>query len=250
MIEQPFPEGAAFLDLVSCTEDACVRETGERAPHLGSKAPECQKMLGNLLSLLYREASCFHGCSGGDHFGQRITGRVVSHALGSYRLLCSGYYDESLALSRNLGEVANLFWFFLHRPAELDRWRQSDEKTRKRDFSPVRIRIALENAGVPVPIDEARYAGLCETAVHAGPNTAPQAHNPVGVPTLGAVFQEAGYLASLNELAGATGVCAAGMIRLLNLGDREQRLKESSVALLRAVGGVDLAAVRNSLSGK
>ncbi len=248
MSGQPFLEGTAFLDLVFRTEDACVRETRERLPNLGRKAPECHDRLGDMLSLLYREACCFHGCSGGDHFGERITGRVVSHALGSYRSLCSGYYDESLALSRNLGEVANLFWFFLHRPAELERWRQSDKRTRTRDFSPIRIRLALEGAGIPVPIDETRYAGLCEVAVHTGPTTAPQAHNPVGVSTLGAFFQEAGCLASLNELADATGVCAAALIPLLTLGDRKQRLKETAVALLRAVGGVDLAALRGKFS--
>lgn len=173
---------------------------------------------GDLLSLSYREACCSHGCSGGDHFGERITGCVVSHALGSYRLLCSGYYDEVSCAFQNLGEVVNLFWFFLHRPAELERWRQPDKKTRTRDLSPVRIRLALEGFDIIVLFDESHYAGLCEVAVHAGPSTAPQAHNPVGVPTLGAFFQDAGCLAALNDLAGATGVCAAALIPLLTLG--------------------------------
>ena len=170
---QDFPKSSAFLDLAFRTEDACFRATRDRLPGLAKKAPECHDKLGDLLSRLYREACCFHGCSEGDHFGERMTGRVVSHALGSYRLLCSGYYDESLALSRNLGEVANLFWWFCHCPAECERWRQSDKKTRMRDFSPVRVRLALEGAGIPVPIDETRYAGLCEVALHAGPTTTP-----------------------------------------------------------------------------
>ncbi len=250
MSNQTSPDNAEFLDVALREEDACLHETQEWLPKLGKKAHECHDRFGDFLSLLYREAACFNGCPGGDHFGQRIAGRVVSHALGSYRLLCSGYYDESLALTRNLAEIANLFWLFLNRPAELERWRKSDKKTRMRDFSPVRIRIALQDAGIPVPIDKTRYAGLCEVAVHPGPSTTPQAHNPVGVPTLGALFQPAGYLASLNELAGATGVCGAALIPLLSLGDRKQKLKESAVALLSAVGGVDLAALRGRFGGE
>ena len=249
MSEPTFPEGVAFLDVAFRVEDACVRETRHRLPNLGNKAPECHDNLGTLLSLLYREACCSYGCSGGDHFGERLAGRVVGHALASYRLLCSGYYDESLALSRNLGEIANLFWLFLHQPPELERWRRSDKKVRTRDFSPVRVRLALEAAKLPVPIDETRYSGLCEVAVHPGPSTAPQTHNPVGIPTLGAVLQEAGCLASLNELAGATGVCAAGLIPLLTLGERKRALKEAAVALLDAVGGVDVAYIRSRFGG-
>jgi hypothetical protein len=247
--KEGFPEGTSFLDLVWRAEDTCVRETRERLPRRGRKAPECHARLGDLLSLLYRAACCFHGCSGGDHFTERIAGRVVSHALGSYRLLFSGYYDESLELSRNLGEVANLLWLFLHRPAQRERWHQSDKKTRMRDFSPVRIRLALEGAGLPVPIDETRYAALCEVAVHAGPSTTPQTHNPLGVPTLGAVFQEAGFLVSLNELAGATGVCAGALVPLLTLGDRRKRLTEMAASLLEAVGGGDLATLRAKMGG-
>lgn len=89
-----------------------------------------------------------------------------------------------------------------------------------------------------------RYAGLCESAVHAGPTTAPQAYNAAGIPTLGAVFQEEGRVASLNELAGATAVCAVGLLRCLTLGDRREGLKEAAVKVLHAVGGVDLEAVR------
>lgn len=218
-----------------------MRETLERLPKLGKKAPQCHEKLGNLLSLLYQEACCSHGCPGGDHFGQRIAGRVVSHALASYRLLCSAYYDESLALSRNLGEIANLLWFFRFRPEEIERWRQSDKQARKQAFSPVRVRKALEAAGVPVPIKHSRYEALCDAAVHLGPGTAPQSHNPLGVPTLGAIFQEPGCIASLNELGLATSVCAFGLTPLLTLKDRELPLLAR--ALLEAVGGVDLEAL-------
>lgn len=244
MIDGNFPEGSAFLDRVAELEGLCARNTREYLTKPAKKAPACHDRFGVVLSLLYREASCFYGCPKTDHLGQRIAGRLVSHAVGSYRLLCSGYYDESLALTRNLGELANLFWLFAFRPLELERWRQADKKTRTRDFSPVRVRLAIESAGLPVPIDESRYAGLCDVAVHVGPATAPQAHNQSQISSLGTLFKEASFLASLNELAAATGTGGAALIPLLTLGDRKQRLKEANADLLRSVGGVDLAALR------
>ena len=249
MTEQTFPEGDAFLDLISGTENRCAEATRGQPAVLGEKAPECHERLGDVLSLLYRDACCFGGCPGGDHFGQRFAGRIVSHALGSYKLMSLGYYDESLALTRNLGELANLLWLFVHRPAERERWVASDKKDRIQHYSPVKVRLALEAQGCPVPIDESRYAGLCEVAVHPTPNTAPQAHNLQGIPTLGSVFQEGGFLISLNELAGATGVCAAAVTPMLKPGERNKRLKEMAVSLLLTVGGVDLETLRGKIAG-
>lgn len=249
MSAHSLPGGLRFLNLALSSEAVCEQATRSRLATLGKKAPECQENLGTVLSLLYAEACCAHGCVGGDHFGQRLAGRVVSHALGSYRLLCAGYYDESLALSRNLGEVANLLWLFRHRPEEQERWRSADKRTRLREFSPVKVRLSIEAAGLPVPIDETRYAGLCEIAVHVGPETAPQVHNPLGLPTVGSFFQEGGCLVSLNELAGATGACVAGLIPVLTLEERSQRLKESTVSLLRSVGGADLETLKAAFKG-
>ena len=242
--EQPFPEGERFLETVAGAEESCARATLERIGRLGRQAPETNRRLGDLLSILYREAGCAFGCSGGDHLGQRIAGRVVSHALGSYRLLCRGYYDESFALTRNLGEAANLLFLFLWEPNSLTEWRIADEARRRRDFSPIRVRLRLEQLGQPIPIDEARYGGLCEVGVHLTPASTPQAHNPRGVPTLGAVPQDAGFLAALNELAGATGVCGAGLVQLLNCGERGKSIMRTAVDMLHNVGGVDLGRLR------
>jgi hypothetical protein len=246
---QVFPEGSEFFEFVEETEKACGSTTQRDWPTLGHKAGECRERLGDLLSLLYREACCYYGCIGGDHVAERIAGRVVSHALAAYRLLSAGYYDEALALTRNLGETANLLWLFIHQPALLDIWKQADDRSRRRDFAPVKVRLALEALKVPVPIPNDHYAGLCEVAVHTGPSTSPQVHNPMGVPTLGSIFQEGGAVVSLNELAGAVGVCAAGLLDRLTPGDRRARLKAASVSLLRAVGGVDLASLRDAFRG-
>jgi len=159
-------------------------------------------------------------------------------------LLCGGYYDESFALTRNLGEAANLLFLFVFQPDLLTEWRIADEAWRKREFSPIKVRLKLEQLGQPIPIDETRYGGLCEVAVHLTPASTPQAHNPLGVPTLGSVPQDAGLLAALNEVAGAIGVCGAGLVQLLNCGDRSKGLRRAAIDMLSNVGGVDLVRLR------
>jgi hypothetical protein len=201
------------------------------------------------LSLLYREACCFGGYAGGDHFAQYVAGRVVTHALGAYRVLGCGYYDESFALTRNLGEAANLLFLFFQKPDLVEEWRGLDEGRRRQQFSALEVRRRLEAIGGGlIPIDRTRYAGLCETGVHLTPALTPQAHNPAGRPTLGGVLQDAGLLAALNELAGAVGVCGASLSRLLKVADdRRRALRDGSLALLRNIGGVDLEALRREV---
>jgi hypothetical protein len=193
--------------------------------------------------MLYREASCFYGCNAGDHLPQRIVGRITSLALSSYRSLNRGYYDESLSLSRSIGEATNLLFLFACRPQLFERWRTANDPERRRAFSPVEVHKALEGEGLPVPIDRERYGLLSSVAVHLGPEVAPQAHQPQSQPTLGSYYPVESYLAALNELAGATGVASGGLLWLLPQ-VRKAQLKTATVALLRSVGGVDLAAVR------
>ena len=103
----------------------------------------------------------------------------------------------------------------------------------------------IEDSGVPLPINQDRYSSLCNVGVHLNPSTTPQAHNPIGRPTLGSVPQEHGLVAALNELAGATGISAVGLVNLLDLGDRKQNLKSSIIKLLRSVGSYDLGKLKN-----
>jgi hypothetical protein len=92
-MDNPFPDGLAFLELVGECEIQCERFSLSQIPKLGKKLPECHEYLATLLSHLYREASCFNVCVGGDHTPQRIAARISSHALAAYRLLSRGYYD-------------------------------------------------------------------------------------------------------------------------------------------------------------
>jgi hypothetical protein len=242
-----FPEGLEFFRLVEQLESLCSEATEAKVAHLGIKAPECTGNLGKVISLLYREACCFYGCKGGDHLIQRLTGRMVSHALASFRLIMFGYYDESLALTRNISELANLFFLLKARPELYDQWLASSDSERKRNFSPLKVRLALEADGVPIPFSETEYSDLCSTAVHIHPGTIPQDFNPQGRPILGAIPQEVGILTALNELAASVAIAGLSLTVHLDSGDRKDTLFDVQRALLNSVGEINLSSARDFL---
>ncbi|MGH8428628.1 MAG: hypothetical protein ACRES7_11745 [Gammaproteobacteria bacterium] len=241
-----FPEGASFFEWLIPFENHCASTSNKRFPELDESAAKCRENLGTLLSLLYRESCCAYGCKGNSHIGERIAGRVVSHAVCSYKLLLTGYYDESLSLTRSIGELGNLLWLFVHRPRERDRWLTADNHTRIREYSPLKVRLKLEAEKLLIPIDEGKYSSLCEVAVHPTPGVSPQSHNAKGIPTLGAMYQREGCLACLNELAAAVGFGGSGVLPMLDIGERRERILKTAATLLRSIGNVDLQAVRNS----
>ncbi len=243
-MSKKFPVGLDFLDLVAECESTCEGFSLAQIANLGEKLPQCHERLAAVLSLLYREAACFDGCDGDDHIPQRIAARVSSHALASYRLLARGYYDESLCLTRSIGEAANLLFLFSFVPRHFDEWKAADERARWDRYRPVRVREMIQNAGLPVPIDRDRYGLLSSMTVHLGPEVMPQAHAPQSRASLGALHRDEGVMAALNELAGAVGVAASSLAPLLPERCREM-LKRDAVELLRSIGGMDLAGVRS-----
>jgi hypothetical protein len=243
------PQGLAFLKLVSDQEDACEEISRQRLPGLGTKAPQCFEHLGTVLSLLDRVASCFWVCRGGDHLVEYLAGRVCSSSRAALRLLLFGFYDESLSLTRSIGEVTNLLFLFNQNPAALAEWQGSTKKQRKDNFSPFKVRIRLESMGAPVLIDETRYSELCEVATHVTPQTKPQAHNPLGIPVAGSEFQEAGLIVALNELALATSLALVSLPKVLSYDDTKRKeLKEAAFALLNSVGGTNVLTVKDQLA--
>jgi len=230
---------ADFLKIVSGLEDQCERLSFERLPTLGEKAPKCREALGVCLSLLHQVGSCAWGCIHEDHVLEYLVGRCTTVARGSLRLLQMGLYDESLALNRNLGEMANLLTLFANQNSSLEAWKAADDKARKSQFSPVRVRLALEGFGTPIIVNEDRYSRLSAIATHVTPRTAPQRHNPVGRPVISPVFQEAGFLLCLNELALPTVFVCFSITQLFPF-DRDRRLKlvRAGSHLIAATGGV------------
>ena len=197
---------------------------------LGKKAPSCLEHLGTVLSLLDRIASCWWICRKGDHLIEYLCGRATSNARAAVRLLRFGFYDESLLLSRAIGETANLLQLFHQDANALELWKESSRRDRMREFKPAKVRQRLENLQTSPVINEERYRLLSERAAHVHPETKPQSHNILGIPAPGANLQEAGLLVCLNELAGPLSMTAFFGVLLLDL-EKDIKKRVISVAI-------------------
>ena len=239
------PEGLDFVELLWKQEDECEKLTDQLTPQIGVKAPQCLAQLGTVLSLLDRLSSCWWGCQSGDHLVEYLVGRAVGSARAVLRLLRFGFYDEALAIIRNIGEIANLLFLFRLDRTSLNQWQNLDVSKRKREFGPVGVRCKLEAIGAPVPINQERYSQLCEVASHVNPQTKPQAYNLLGKPWIGAVFQLEGVLVTLNEVSIAIAYVARISADLAGL-HKENRDAVVAAAneLANSIGGVTITGIQ------
>lgn len=76
-----------------------------------------------------------------------------------------------------------------------------DERTRRKEFAPFKVRDALQAIGTPIQVSAQVYGELSGRNVHVNPETAPQTYNISSRPLGGGYYQEAGFLLCENELA-------------------------------------------------
>ena len=234
------PIGTDFIDLLRQQERSCEASFDSWLPHAGKKAPQTIEALGTVLSYMDRIASCWWGCNGGDHQRERLVGRAASNARATLLLLRAGYYDEALGVVRQIGELANLLWLFMNSGESVLEWRSANEKVRRRSFSAVRVRERLEGIGVLIPMDESLYRKLSGVSIHTNPDTMPQSHSVLAIPTMGAYFQKMGALIVLNHLASLTGFTLwFGSTLLQQSTDRVIALKAAR-RLVESIGGIDI----------
>ena len=158
-----------------------------------------------------------------------------------------GFYDESLVITRSIGEIANVLLFNQDNSAYLE-WLGLDETARLTRFSPVKVRIKLEEIenrrGVNLKmlsVDEHRYRTLSSLASHVTPHTKPQDYNEVAIPVLGGHFQQVGFMTCLNELARVVGLILAITPKLLRFQPvRKTEVQGAAISLLASVGSVDV----------
>jgi hypothetical protein len=159
-----------------------------------------------------------------------------------------GYYDESLSLTRSIGDIGNLLLLFNQDTIAFEEWQQSSKRQRRSQFSPVKVRCRLEAIGrtksvdlTLLMMDEWRYGALSEVATHATPQTKPQVHNPREIPCSGGVFQEAGVVVALQELAAATARAAIPLPKLLGYDNqRRDEIREATAVLLSSSGRLNV----------
>lgn len=229
--------GEKFLAHIADYESKCAARSNKDWKNLGVKGEECYETLGMALALLDCASCCYWGCNGGNHKLEFLFGRATNTAYAALSLLKNGYYDQALSLARTLGEIANLLTLFAFDNNKISEWENSDEALRKTNFSPVKIRLTLESLGFPLPIDKERYSKLSTFTIHAIPDGLPQAHNATGQAITFPVFQGAGYLMGLNEIALPIGFILLYAANLLGLKDKADTFRDIGRALIQSLGG-------------
>ena len=239
------PLGSDFLRVVRDQERRCAESFEEWLPAAGVKAPQTVDALGTTLSYLDRIASCWWGCRQGAHSEERLAGKAASNARAALYLLRAGYYDEALGLVRQIGETANLACLFLQSTESHEEWKGASEDAARTGFSPVKVRLRLEELSLPLPMDQDTYGLLSRQSVHVNPETSPQSHNAFDLPTQGGYFQEAGALLALNHLGGMVGWVLWLAVTLIKPPTDRKVVVEASVALFRSIGAINLESVHD-----
>jgi hypothetical protein len=94
--------------------------------------------------------------------------RLFNAAASGIKLALSGYYQTAFQQARDIMETGYLLDYFRTSPEQRAVWKQSDRKTRRKLFDPVKIRIALdERDGDSTKKRQAEYNKLSELASHA-----------------------------------------------------------------------------------
>jgi hypothetical protein len=233
-----FPVGAEFLELQRSAFEATETFTKDFSASAGIKLPATVENLGSVLSFMYRAACCAWGCQGGDHQLEWLIGRVVNQANAAYQLIQYASYDESLVLTRGIGEIANLLWLFQEFPTELKNWQGTDKRARLQNYGPAAVRkklVGVKKMGPP--IDNDRYQRLCEVGTHPVPALAPSHFTASGRPILSGMVQHVGIYVCMTELGFAAGMCGVATSTIVLKDERaRQRLFDSSIALVRSLG--------------
>jgi hypothetical protein len=232
--------GEDFSAIARGMREVCTAATLAELPAMGKKAPACYANVSKLLGLLEVAATCGFGCPGPDyekHLVHRLLGRVVAHGNEALSSALGGYYDESLALSRTVGEIANLLWLCQQDEASFTAWRTLNGKARWAQFRPKAVRQSLEAKGCVVLVKEDDYSALSGLSAHPSPDTSPQNMGLHGRPTTGGQFRPDTFLISLNEIAYAVAVVALAGIPLFLKGKPAVAILELSRATIENVGG-------------
>ncbi|MDE0077701.1 MAG: hypothetical protein OXO50_09285 [Caldilineaceae bacterium] len=193
------PSGRHYLEVVETFGDLNRRATHQQL----NRYDEELHVLGVSLSIIYRVATCYHGCLGGPHIFERLAARTHNLACSAHHLIERGLYDEALNLIRSLGEIANLFCLFYADEKALITWLHSDSKTRMNDFKPVDVRRSLEKIGKKDLMLATKdwYSNFCSEYTHVHPGTKPNVHNERGQGHAGGRFQDKGLAYCMGELA-------------------------------------------------
>jgi hypothetical protein len=217
-VEDDTPEGVAFLERVHDREDERAKEVRDLLSKESTPYNRFREKLGTLLSLADRLGSCWWGCSGNGHIVEYIVASSAGNAMAAFRLMEAGYYDEAIALARQIAERANLLQLFVFDDQSFQDWSEADDDARRKQFRAVAIRLRLEELGLSPIMSEDHYRYLSGFGIH--PGRAPQYFGEKFPPTVGGVFRPRGLLIVVDELSYAAATVTGAGVVLLSDNDR------------------------------
>lgn len=96
-----------------------------------------------------------------------LSARMFNAFGASLNLLLSGYHQKSAMIMRDVMETMFLMDLFVTDPTAIERWRCANDNKSKREFSPVKVREALDaRDGVEDKKRNEAYKMLSELATH------------------------------------------------------------------------------------
>ena len=133
----------------------------------------------------------------------RILGIRMANALtGSMQQLLSGYYQLSAMVARDLVETSFLVEYFSLDPVKVTRWRLCTDRERKKEFSPIAIRTALDAHHKHEGLKRAKaYELFSQLAGHPHPKGFAMLRGNDGLLQCGPFFDPTALGATLSELA-------------------------------------------------
>lgn len=240
--ESGLPRGDEFFQLLWEHREQQRVLTDSGWSDLGNVAPRTIESLGEVLPALYEFAICVPSCVLPDresHQARYIAGSCYSSAIASFDLIRVAQYQQSLILTRAVGEMANLLFLLIVDEEARDSLARGDDPPR-----PVEVRRRLGHSWLGrAPIDRDRYAALSRIGVHAVPTDPWISLSPSARTVVDGWREESGALAALNELALAVGAASVGAgVLEERFSVRDEHLVEVGRELVQNTGGVDAIA--------
>jgi uncharacterized protein YoxC len=153
----------------------------------------------------------------------------------------AGLYEEALGQTRNTAEIANLLELFCLGKSNLEEWKKLSSKEQGKRFSPVKVRLAIEDCGEQPVVAEDLYSKLCEIGIHISLPSIYQSYEINRALIVGGHFSIQGLIIVLNTLAQIVAPCLVFAGVLVEASKENMRmLIEASQSLLNVKRDIDL----------
>lgn len=241
--EEAFLKGKALIRIEQLLEDEITALTDYLfdTNQLGIYTPQIYEQLGNSLSLLTQIATCAWGCRKSGHDIEAILKRFCNATFAALRLMNAGLYDEALGQARSIAEIANLLELFSIDKSNFEEWKKLSSQEQGKRFSPVKVRLAIENHGEQPVVTEAVYSKLCEIGIHISLPSIYQSYEISRALIIGGHFSIKGLVIVLNTLAQIVAPCLVFAGVLVTASEEKmQILKDASINLFNTRRNFDL----------